>query len=353
MTLYDYGNTRLRARLSQIQPIGTLEGFAYLTSVDSLISALTKTSYQASIETALTYAHGYTCIAESMRRELSMIVADLYRFYDGDARRKISGIFKRNDLLNIKAILRGLSHEAHLEDVTAAFSPLGTIPEAVLVQIAKSKDVHEAISRIVVYQLPEAKPLMELKALHQQLDSSQIELALEKWYFKQVRDGLGGNLEENRILREYYAIEADIVNLNNILRLTGSAGAYARLGGNIQDYLVDAGNISEKKIAALTRSSSVEEVIKSLAGSQYGAFLQRALKAYAENGRLSEFETQMRMYALNWLGGLPKLNPLGIGVPLGYAAIKRSEIRNIRWIAKGIQSCFDPAEIKNNLERVQ
>ena len=55
---------------------------------------------------------------------------------------------------------------------------------------------------------------------------------------------------------------------------------------------------------------------------------------------------------MNWLVGLPKLYPLGIGVPLGYAAMKKSEIRNIRWIAKGIQSAFEPAYIKENLEKV-
>ena len=73
MALYDYGNTRLRARLSRLQSIETLETFSDLTSIDSLISALTKTSYQESIETALTYAHGYSCVAEAMRSELNRL----------------------------------------------------------------------------------------------------------------------------------------------------------------------------------------------------------------------------------------------------------------------------------------
>jgi vacuolar-type H+-ATPase subunit C/Vma6 len=193
MALYDYGNTRLRARISRLQSIQTLENFSDLTSIDSLISALTKTPYQASIEAALTYAHGYSCVAEAMRRELHQIADDLNRFYDGDARQKIGGIFKRNDLLNIKAILRGLSHESRLEDITNSLFPMGTIPDPILVQIAKSKDVLEAISRIVVYQLPMAKPLMELKARQHDLTSSQVELALERWYFSQIRSDYSGN----------------------------------------------------------------------------------------------------------------------------------------------------------------
>ncbi len=351
MALYDYGNTRLRARLSRLQSIETLEAFSDLTSIDSLISALTKTPYQESIETALTYAHGYSCVAEAMRSELRRIVNDLSRFYEGNAREAINGVFKRNDLLNIKAILRGLAHEVQLEDITNAFSPLGTIPDAVLGQIAKSKDVYEAISRIVVYQLPVAKPLMELKARHHDLNSTQIELVLEKWYFSRISVDYDGRTEEYRILKSYYSIEADIVNLNNILRFENSSKTYDKLGANFQDLFVPTGEISLKKLLSLARLGSVEEVIHALYGTRYGAPMQRGLVQYKNSHLLSEFENQMRSYLLNWMVTLPKLYPLGIGVPLGYAALKQSEIRNIRWIAKGIQSSFDPEYIKGNLER--
>ena len=43
MALYDYGNTRLRARISRLQSIQTLESFSDLTSIDSFVSSLTKT----------------------------------------------------------------------------------------------------------------------------------------------------------------------------------------------------------------------------------------------------------------------------------------------------------------------
>jgi ATP synthase A1 C subunit len=352
MALYDYGNTRLRARISRLQRIETLESFANLTSIDSLISALTKTPYQESIETALTYAHGYSCVAEAMRRELRGIVVDLQRFYTGAAGEAINGIFERNDLLNIKAILRGLAHEVRLEDIANSLLPLGTLPEPVMLQIAKSKDIHDAISRIVVYQLPVAKPLLELKSRHQDLTAARIELALEKWFFRHVLTESDRRTEEHRILNEYYSIEADIVNLNNVLRFVNSSEAYDKLGGNVQEYFVAQGMLSEKKLSALCKMASVEEVIQSLVSTRYGGYLMRGLAQYAQTHYLSEFENQMRQYQLNWMVGLPKQSPLGIGVPIGYAAMKRSEIRNIRWIAKGIQSSFDPAYIKENLERI-
>jgi vacuolar-type H+-ATPase subunit C/Vma6 len=351
MALYDYGNTRLRARISRLLSIQTLESYSDLTSIDSFISALTKTPYKESIEAALTYAHGYGCVAEAMQRELKKIVTDLNRFYEGNALENVSVIFRRMDLLNIKAILRGLSHEAHIEDVTSSFSPLGTIPNPILLQIAKSKDVYEAISRIVVYQLPVAKPLMELKARSMKLTSSEIELALEKWYFDQINIDLNGNSEDIRILREYYAIEADIVNLNTVLRFVGAPEAYSKIENGIESFLINPGNITTHKLIMLSRMQDVTKVIEALFFTKYGKFLRIALQCYQESQLLSEFENQMRMYALDWLSVLPKQYPLGIGVPLGYASMKKSEIRNLRWIAKGIQSGFEPGYIKENLEK--
>ena len=282
MALYDYGNTRLRARISRLQSLRTLESFSDLTSIDSLISSLTKTPYKESIETALTYAHGYACIAEAMRREMKKTADDLQRFYQGDAHERVNMIFLRMDLLNIKAILRGLSHEAHIEDVTDSFSPMGTIPNPILLQIAKSKDVYEAISRIVIYQLPVAAPLLALKSKHQKLNSSDIELALEKWYFKQIKEILKGNSEDVRILREYYALEADIVNLNTVLRFVDSPEGLNQLEGDIRHYLIAPGNLGLHTLISLSKTADVEKAIQSLLSTRYGKYLKRGLDCYRD-----------------------------------------------------------------------
>ncbi len=352
MVLYDYGNTRLRARISRLQSIQTLELFSDLNSIDSLISSLTKTPYKESIEAALTYAHGYACITEAMRREMLGIVNDLNRFFEGEALDHIRMMFRRMDLLNIKTILRGLSHNAGIEVVTKSFSPLGTIPSSILVQIAKSKDVYEAISRIAVYQLPAAEPLMVLKSRHDELNSSQIELALEKWYFAEIKKDMKGASEDIRILREYYAIEADIVNLNTALRIIDSVEGYENLGNEPEIYFIEPGNIKTATLLAIIRAKDVKQAVHTLFSTKYGVHLKKAFECYRSTNLLSEFENQMRMYAINWLASLPRLYPLGIGVPIGYAALKKSEIRNLRWIAKGIQSGFEPDYIRENLERI-
>ncbi len=352
MALYDYGNTRLRAQISRLLDIQTLEAFADLRSLESLISALTRTAYKESIETALTFAHGYSCLQEAINLELRNLVHALTRYYEGDALKKIHLIFLRDDVLNIKAILRGIFYENHVEEIIKSFSSLGTIPEVVLRQLAQSQDINEAINRMIIYSLPMALVLLDLRSRHGDLSFPQIELELEKWYFSQGLAETRMNTENCRIMKKAFAIEADIVNLNTVLRFIASNAELASKPQDMDRHFVPSGNISDRTLLKMMKRDLIEESVRDLFKTGYGKFLRVALDCYHETHLLSEFENQIRMYALEWSANLPKLYPLGIGVALGFIALKKSEIKNIRWIAHGIQAGFPPSEIKEKMEKI-
>ena len=73
---------------------------------------------------------------------------------------------------------------------------------------------------------------------------------------------------------------------------------------------------------------------------------------YAKSGRLSDFEKELRRYRLRWMCGLIPKDPLGIGVILGFLALKTNEIGNIRWVAQGISLGLKPEAIRAGLELV-
>ena len=351
MALFDYGNTRLRARISMLQPIEKLEALAEYASVDSFLSALTKTPYKESIETALTFAHGYDCLSQAMRMELVKIVADLNRFYQESEKRLVNIIFMRDDLLNLITVVRGLIHIIPTDEIEDSFLSLGTITFVYLKELAKAKNLDDMINKMVVYNLPAAQVLLKLRSGKRKLSAAEVELALEKWFFATIDELLKGASEDIALLREFYAVEADTTNLNTILRVVSSPDTYKDL--DLKSYLFEQGNLSLRKLLQLSKAESVDEAVRGLFQMKYGPNLRTALNCYQDTHLLSEFENQMRMYLLNWMAKLPKLFPLGIGVPMGYYARKRSEIYNLRWIGKGIASGFEVGYIKENLMRVQ
>lgn len=352
MGQYDYGNTRLRARMSNLLGADELASYAELATIDGFITMLTKTPYRESVEYAITFTHGYACVTQALQRETELIYRDIDRFYSGEASERINLILLRNDLKNIKAILRGLLHSNPFDEITTSFSTLGTIPEEVLVQIAKSASVDEAISKMTVNQLPAAQPLLELKAEKGIPSGAEMENCLEKWYFHSVGQLIKGSDEDMRLLREYHTVEADIVNLNTVLRFISAPQAEEELPGEVDDYLIPFGSLPASRWQLLARSPSLHELVQNLSSTRYKHNLLIGLDCYKNTGNLSEFEANMRTHLLRWLSRLPRLFPLGIGVPLGYMARKLSEIRNLRWIAKGIASGFEPVFIKENLESV-
>lgn len=353
MALYDYGNTRLRARISNFFSYETLESYAYLTSVDSLISQLSKTHYKDAIEIALTYSHGYGCISDALRRKLVEIQDNLRRFYAPEIWEKIKTIFLRSDVDNIKSIIRGIIHKTEPGLIVNALSPLGVIPEQYIQRIAQSKNIQDAIDRMAIYQLEFAPALLKLKGTDKFASSAELERELEIWYFSTTERILKGRDENMALLKKSNMIEIDITNINTLLRFIDAPDSPDTSGASIEHFLIKGGSFELKYLINLSHTPKIDEAIKKLAGKKYHTSLMTALECYHETQLLSEFENQIRIYALRWFSMLPKLNPFGVGVPMGYLALKKSEIRNIRWIAKGILSGFEPEFIIENIERIR
>ncbi len=353
MALYDYGNTRLRARISNLFTLQTLDSFAHLTTLDSLISQLSKTHYQDVIQIALTYSHGYGCILEAMRRKLIEIQENLKRFYAPELWEKIRTIFLRSDVQNIKTIIRGIVHNSDSASIKNSLSPLGIIPEQYLSHIAQSRNIQDAIDRMVVYGLEFAPALLALKGSDKLTSSAEMERVLEYWYFEMTDTLLQGRGENIGLLRKANTIEIDINNINTLLRFIDAPDSPDMAGAPIEHFLIKGGSFSIQFLSKLSHFPSIEPAVKQLAEKKYHSQLINAVTCYEETQLLSEFENQIRLYALRWFSLLPKLNPFGVGVPMGYVAMKKSEIRNIRWIAKGIYSGFEPEFIIENIERIQ
>ena len=74
------------------------------------------------------------------------------------------------------------------------------------------------------------------------------------------------------------------------------------------------------------------------------------MKAYEGSNRLSSFEKCLKRLRLDWARRMFEKDPLGIGVLIGYLALKINEVGNLRWIANGIQMGLKPGSIHTELE---
>ncbi len=347
---YDYGNPRVRAMKSRLLSREELEALARLEDPPSLIAALSKTPYEPAVEAALTITSGAACVQEAHRQDLLETLRKLKEFYTGPAQDNLRLWVRRYDLHNLKAILRGLSQNFLADEILPALLPVGEIPESILKRLVRAESTREVINLLVSLGLPFAQPLLELQGKSPNAPVSEMELVLEKWYFQQAGKALRRPPQDAAVLKASLELEADLLNLITALRYVSHPVEREYLPHPIRELFVGPGSLPPEKLETFSAQDSYPDAVNLLRETPYSKALQTGLEAYQRSGLVSEFEVQLRRYRLSWLSGQIQRDALGIGVPLGYLALKINEISNLLWISRGAALKLDPKLIQENLE---
>jgi vacuolar-type H+-ATPase subunit C/Vma6 len=127
----------------------------------------------------------------------------------------------------------------------------------------------------------------------------------------------------------------------------------ARLGDDgLQNLFPGFGTLSSDLLTRAAAVKNIRMAVDLLGRTSYSTALQSGLMEFEHSGLLSDLERALRRYQLHWNAAQIVKNPLGIGVVIGYLALKTNEIRNIRRAARGIQMKWSPNAIQAEMELV-
>jgi len=354
---YDYGNARLRVMKSRLLTNHELEALTDSGSTQGLIAALTKTVYEKSIEAALTRATGTKCIDEALRSDLVNTIGKIRNFYMESAGKMVAIIFRAYDVHNIKAILHGLSKNVPAGDILTVLLPIGDLDMNTLRELTQLNNPREAIDFLASMGLVFAWPLLNVRAEVPGAEIFKMELALDQWYYEEARQVLRSETGMVDQLSEALALDADLTNVLTALRFAQSPRERDILRdqldtSEVEHLFVGSGHIPIELLKNVSQQDTVIAAIESLSGTFLKTALNAGMEAYARSNRLSDIEKQLMRYRLQLMAGQITKDPLGIGVVLGYVALKINEINNIRWIAHGITLGAKPDDIRAGLEMV-
>lgn len=350
MSDYDYGNARLHAMKSRLLSGDELERLITVSNMQGVISALTKTAYQKSIEAALTRASGMECVEDALRVDLGNTVGKILSFYSGDAQRMVAIVLRSYDIHNLKAILRGLSKNVPAGDILRTLLPIGELKFSLLRELALLRNPRDVIDTLASMGQPIAQPLVAVRTERPGAQLFELELALEQWHYQalQNEEKLDG------LLSTALDLEIDIANVLTVLRFA----RYPSERKTLQEYFGDQpencmfigpGQIKFQTLTEACHTDNVAGAVEKLVHTTLDPALQTGLARYKESQRLSDIEKELKTYQLRWLAKQIIKDPLGIGVVLGYVAIKVNEVGNLRWIAHGIDLGLDPKLIRGEL----
>ena len=357
MADFDYGNARVRVMKSRLLSRRDLDGLLEAGSLRAMIAELAKTAYRKTVEVALARASGMEVITQSLHNDLIGTLGKLPRFYTGNASNIVAIVLRQYDIHNLKTILRGLSKNAPSHEILATILPIGELHLKDLVDLASAPGPRGAIDLLATLGLPYAQPLMRLRAERPGVDISDMELALDQWHYQEAWKFIQDNPDNTDLLAAALHRDADLANLLTMLRFAHYPNEHELLrerygSDDLTRLFLKPGKIPFSQLVKAGNLDTVESAVRSLEGTAYDHALQSGLEAYARSGRLSEFEKQLRHSRLDWMSRLISKDPLGIGVVLGYLALKIAEVNNVRWIAQGINLGLKPAAIRAELESV-
>jgi V/A-type H+-transporting ATPase subunit C len=357
MSDFDFGNARLHAMKSRLLSKHELDTLADNTSLPGLIAALARTSYRKPVEAALTRASGLECINEALRLDLTGTLGNIRSFYQDQAADMVAVVLRTYDIHNLKTILRGLAKNIPPGDILPVLLPVGDLNYFTLSDLTRASGPRGAIDILASMNFPIARPLLRLRVEHPGADVFDMELALDQWYFREAYSYLKDTAQTDETLFATLKLDADIVNLLTVLRFA-HAPTERKLPGSRSGLLethhlfVGPGRLSFATLSRAASEVTVKAAVETLARTPFEGPLRKGLEAYAQSDRVSSFEKQLRKFRLDWTIRLIAKDPLGIGVLIGYLALKINEIGNIRWIANGINLGLKPNAIRLELELV-
>lgn len=365
MTDFHYGNTRLRAMKSRLLSRAALveltAAAAYPESrspeqsrresqrVNRFLNALTETPYRTAVEAALVQYQGLACLQVALQRDLVQTGQKIRSFFSGKAALLVAASLQRYDIHNMKTILRGLAHNLSAGEILANVLPLGEFHIRELETLAAAGDMQAAIDLLVTWRTPLAQSLLAKPLSPAGLPV--LDRALEQWYFDFVMDMAAA---KDTALHRRLLLETDVTNILTALRLVGVAELNSLLqqhfgSDDVTELFLGPGQISLALLAETAGQPSVSAAVATLANTAIGTILQEAMPRFQATRRLSVFEHALYHFQLQDARRLFIRDPLGIGLLLGYLALKTTEIINLRLIGHGLALGDTPEQIQEVL----
>lgn len=353
MSDFDYGNARLHGMKSRLLTRPEMEELLAAGTVRGLINALSKTGYREAVERALVQFSDMAALNRAWRQEWINTVTKVQSFFRGGPAQELLGwVVGRYDVDNVKAILRGLTQHVDANEILTGTLPVGRLEPADLARLSLMVDARSAIDLLATWRDPLARPLMQLRAERPGASLFQMELALERWYYRTAM--ASGNGGDAAAFIRFLRAGADADNILAVLRLAGlpEASPFLRQYFNSDEatpLLVGPGTVSWDVLNDSAGQGSIQRAVSKLAGTVYGDVLSGAMERYRSSGNLSVFEAALVRYQLKLAHGLLYTDPLGIGVVIGYMALKRNEINNLHRTAMGLAVGETVAQIRTEI----
>ena len=318
---FDYGNARLRVRKAALLDRADY-GQLLDNDLQGALGAIAGGPYGSDLEAVRERFSGLRALHEAVRRHLARALEDMRALYADSARTLVDLLLSKWDLQNLLTLLRGRAAAAPVDETLASLVPIGALDEPAAAEAAGQSDAGRAAELLVTRRLP----------------TPDLARALARAWPAYVRTEDLANLEHALVIDHIAYVRA---------RVAGFGDAGEPLARELERE-VEARDI----LTALrpAQSSRRREAVAALAGSVRDEGLRRILRSWSPSEGLAALQDR---FEHRCAGASLQLfasdDPLGVAIPIAFAAAKEAEARNLRLIGEGLACGIDRAQLAARL----
>lgn len=312
--------------------------------LDEIARFLEDTNYKAEINALAAKYSEAELLERALNKNLASTFLKLKRISPDELDLLINAYLKRNDVFNIKTILRGKYVKADEEEIKSLLLPAGSLSYSQLTDLMKPATIEEALKNSGMISSEELKEALE--GYKKENTLAAIEAALDHAYYKELLQFTKRLSRQEKLFREFIESEIEILNILTLLRLKRENLD----NSSIKKYLFFF-NSKEKDegLIKMLNAGDLDSLSKLLEKKQYGSIIKEGLKNLKEKGTIIDLEIELYKFLLKKSMLLQHQHPLSVDVILGYMFAKEIEVKNLRTIIKGKQLSMDENFIENQL----
>lgn len=301
-------------------------------SFNEIAKFLQDSHYSREINELATEHSGADLLELALNKNLSHSFKKLIRISSYELAVVVKEYIKRNDIEDIKTILRGKFTNMDEKMITNSIISAGTLSPEFLTSLLKKDSIEDILKNNSIVDFPLLKA--GLKDLNEKNTLVTIENAMDKYYYNHLMEFSRTLPKQGTLFRNFLLKEVEILNILTLLRLK-------RVKFDkkiIMDFIISTGDEKkDAKIKSLADVDDLDELSKALEKTAFKDVIQKGMEEFKEKDSLITLETELHKYLLNKSTLLQHQHPLSIDVILGYMLAKDIEIKNLRILIKGKQ----------------
>lgn len=261
----------------------------------------------------------------------------------GELHTMLAAYLQKWDNWNLKVILRGKSYGVSADGIRDDLVPAGNLSYEdldKLIALDTTEEILAAYSKAESVDIP-SEIIADYKATG---TLGRIEDYVDKFHYIRMVKIIPTNSIPARMFSDYIRKEIDVRNLETILKLKMENID----GEKVMEYIIPGGKQIDAKLAKqLIDAKTVEETFPDLAQLDFYDYIKELVDSGKMN--ISDLVLETKKYEANEAKKFSQQYPLSILPIIDYMISMEIEARNVRMIARGIESGLDKEVIKGLL----